>query len=805
MRHALPALGFALIVLLAACGGGSPAPQVGDTGLLVDVSGSVIDPEEAPIAGARVVLNGHETTTDALGIFILRAVPVDPGRAYLEAHKEGYFFGGRQLLVVDDEPLAVKIQLLPRVLIGTFQADAGGVLRTDEGLVVQIQADAIEGGYQGEVRVYGRYVDPTSGQDMQGVPGLGATNAGGDTGVLRSFGMGHIELEDAQGNPLQLAAGSPAQLTMPVPADLLGGAQSTIPLWYFDQALGIWVEQGSATLQGETYVGDVPHFSLWNCDDFADCSTRNYFSLSCGGTPIARMPLVFRGVDSGLIGTSVTSDSGNVGTFLPCAEEFRIYVLPPGAGGEEFLLATVTASSDPEGDVELVPVDGLCGPYASVAGRVVDGQGNPVTNGYMFLEFDDLKTEPVFFDESGNFLASYFDYTPEQMASGARTVFWDLDRFIRVEGPVVPFNELLNTLDDPIVIDGDVATFEGRVYVAGIEQDYVYCLDSTDGSLIWEYEAPQLDSEFSPVLLNGRLYVLGLSGELFCLNAVDGTLIWSRFGFVDSFSAVAEDGAIYLSDLSARIRRIDPDAGNTIWSIDTGAGFFSAPTLVGDTVYCGTAYSAPGVIALDKEDGTQRWKWDAPDAVKSSPCVADGLVFVACDDQKAYALNAATGAVVWSTTVDDSASILGAVTVQSGVLYVQSVRRLTALNATSGAILWQRTLLSGGDGMRPYVSGDRVYANALGGPFYCFNAADGSTLWQIDAEGPPGEIADHFLVVNGVLFLNRYAEPSTLEARNAVTGAVLWTSTVADDLTAPPVVVDLAGTAHYTTSSGMRQ
>jgi len=78
-------------------------------------------------------------------------------------------------------------------------------------------------------------------------------------------------------------------------------------------------------------------------------------------------------------------------------------------------------------------------------------------------------------------------------------------------------------------------------------------------------------------------------------------------------------------------------------------------------------------------------------------------------------------------------------------------------------------------------------------------------LVTVDAESPPGEIADHFLVVNGVLFLNRYAEPSTLEARNAQTGVVLWTSEVQDDCTAPPVVVDQAGVAHYTTSSGMQQ
>ena len=81
----------------------------------------------------------------------------------------------------------------------------------------------------------------------------------------------------------------------------------------------------------------------------------------------------------------------------------------------------------------------------------------------------------------------------------------------------------------------------------------------------------------------------------------------------------------------------------------------------------------------------------------------------------------------------------------------------------------------------------------------------GSTTWEIPAEGTPSEIADHFLVVGGVLFLNRFAEPSTLQARSAATGTVFSTSAVMHDCTAPPIVVDQGGTVHYTTSGGHQQ
>src|SRR5690606_555839 len=45
-----------------------------------------------------------------------------------------------------------------------------------------------------------------------------------------------------------------------------GSAPATIPLWYFDETKGMWIEEGSATLQGNTYTGTVTHFSFWNWD-----------------------------------------------------------------------------------------------------------------------------------------------------------------------------------------------------------------------------------------------------------------------------------------------------------------------------------------------------------------------------------------------------------------------------------------------------------------------------------------------------------------------------------------------------------
>ena len=75
-----------------------------------------------------------------------------------------------------------------------------------------------------------------------------------------------VELQGASGESLNIAEGSTATLTFPIPQEILGNAPAEIPLWSFNENLGLWVEESVASLQGSNYVGEVSHFSFWNCD-----------------------------------------------------------------------------------------------------------------------------------------------------------------------------------------------------------------------------------------------------------------------------------------------------------------------------------------------------------------------------------------------------------------------------------------------------------------------------------------------------------------------------------------------------------
>ena len=78
--------------------------------------------------------------------------------------------------------------------------------------------------------------------------------------------MVNVILQDANGTPLNILDGSSATLSVSLPASIVASAPDEIPLWSFNEEFGIWVEEGLATKINGNYVGEVTHFSWWNCD-----------------------------------------------------------------------------------------------------------------------------------------------------------------------------------------------------------------------------------------------------------------------------------------------------------------------------------------------------------------------------------------------------------------------------------------------------------------------------------------------------------------------------------------------------------
>lgn len=239
--------------------------------VVAGVRGVVIDENSQPVAGATVTSGTNSTITDRYGVFRFNNINLSKANGYIKVTKAGYFTGSRTFVTTAGRTHIVRIRLLSKTTTGTFAASAGGTVTLGTGgkLVMPANAvtDASGATYTGTVNIAMTWIDPTAPNLPEIVVGdlRGITTDGQERG-LETFGMLGVEMTGAGGQTLKIAAGKTAELTFPVPAAILANAPATIDLWHFDETKGRWIQEGTATKTGSTYVAQVSHFSFWNCD-----------------------------------------------------------------------------------------------------------------------------------------------------------------------------------------------------------------------------------------------------------------------------------------------------------------------------------------------------------------------------------------------------------------------------------------------------------------------------------------------------------------------------------------------------------
>jgi hypothetical protein len=236
------------------------------------VLGFVVDENNNPVQNATVSTGGQTFTTDANGAFEFASAPFTGNFCYIKAVKNGYFFGSVTVQGKSGGAFATQLVMLKQDNVQTFDATAGKQITVTGGATINFPADAIKKldgtTYTGNVSVATKYLSPEAGNFSAITPGgdLRAYDNNGKDVMLYSYGMVGVELRDGAGNQLQLAEGKKAEISMPMPASMSSTAPATIPLWYFDENKGVWIEDGEAKLQNGNYVGSVSHFTYWNCD-----------------------------------------------------------------------------------------------------------------------------------------------------------------------------------------------------------------------------------------------------------------------------------------------------------------------------------------------------------------------------------------------------------------------------------------------------------------------------------------------------------------------------------------------------------
>ncbi len=273
-------------------GGGSSSTASSDRGTIVgDIKNFATG---TPLAGVTVATDSQETITAADGTFTLHNVALS--RVALTISKEGFAQTGKIVNLSRDVTQAnVDVNLLPVAYTGTFDPSQG--YTATAGIAqVRLDADVLVDANGNKPTTAVKYeitpIDPAS-MTINAMPG-DMTVRSGDP--LASYGALTVVFKDSANKPLNLVPGEEA--TIRIPLSSRGGTPpDTIPLYYYDEVAGVWVEEGSATLSqnGEYYEGIVGHFSTWNADYLYDSITISGCVQDANGNRVANAVVQMEG------------------------------------------------------------------------------------------------------------------------------------------------------------------------------------------------------------------------------------------------------------------------------------------------------------------------------------------------------------------------------------------------------------------------------------------------------------------------------------------------------------------------------
>ena len=379
-----------------------PIPQVNVENTF---SGFVTDLDGNAIADATVSVLNNSTTTNELGFFEIRGL-ANEQFAVLKVEKAGYFDQYETLVPSKTAINRTRIQFVERNLSSSFSsANGGSVVSMDLASRVIFQPNSFidEDGnpYNGQVNVYTFYIDPTHEDIDQIMPGnLMAVNAQDEVNILQSFGMINVELEGEGGQKIDI--NKPATIEIDVPQSIQNNAPTEIPLWYFDETTGLWVEEGSASLSNGRYFGEVNHFTFWNCDVPGEFTFVNGQILDSKGISVTRVRIT--NTDTGAKFTTWTDSEGNFAGGVPQNANLLLEVL--GFCGDEILFSTnIGPFNTPTEDLGVFNISNNTN-FSLISGTFLDCDQMPLSNGEVYFNLINQSfTQQTTTDADGNFSA----------------------------------------------------------------------------------------------------------------------------------------------------------------------------------------------------------------------------------------------------------------------------------------------------------------------------------------------------------------------------------------------------------------
>lgn len=356
------------------------APPASGSTLFVQVQGA----DGVLINAAQLSIGNATTQSDGLGVARFLGIPAGANQV-LRVSKAGYVGQAVRTTLVAGNSQSLLVTLRPlNDPIAVAQIQQAQTLRSASlGASVTLPANAlVTPDNQIATGPVTLFLTPWNiqGNDLNAMLGNGrGRDAQGNLVDLISAGMLTVDFFDAQGRKLQLSNSASADIQMDLPVDSINNTTlvvgATIPLWNFDEAQGLWIEEGqgvvvasSTSPVGLAVKGTVRHFSTWNWDFKFD--NPGSLTVSCVDTALATCTVVAQvTLDDGSVFTKTATLNAEVTTIVNMPTSGSIRWTATTAGGQ-----IGTALSGTSGNV-VIP---LSPPKTSNTVRCTLADGTPV-------------------------------------------------------------------------------------------------------------------------------------------------------------------------------------------------------------------------------------------------------------------------------------------------------------------------------------------------------------------------------------------------------------------------------------------
>ena len=225
------------------------------------LSGRVLDEEGNGLSGVPVSVGDNSKTTNGQGNFSFDNIIVEKSKALITAEQSTYFLGIATSDFRADAGSFVEITMVEKGEASLIKTDEANNFTVGEDLEIVVPAGMLvdENGdlAEGEAELFSRYIDPTSDEFGNQMPGsLSTVDEDGNEEVLETFGMMVTEFSDEE-EELLIAEGETMKVNFKIPDELLDDAPDELTIYLFDLEEEQWFPIDNCTKVGIYYECNI--------------------------------------------------------------------------------------------------------------------------------------------------------------------------------------------------------------------------------------------------------------------------------------------------------------------------------------------------------------------------------------------------------------------------------------------------------------------------------------------------------------------------------------------------------------------